>query len=120
MNPQATVERFLTAFYTGNEDEILQAVVPEYQMLGPFATAHNARELIELSRPLFEVVRGVRVQRWVVEGDHVAALYEIAINGPHGEGRMTMGGWFTVSGDQVAEGHVVYDNETFHAVLSGK
>jgi hypothetical protein len=118
MSSQATVERFLNAFYTGDEPEILKAVVPEFTMLGPFATAHNAKELIELSRPLFAHVRGVRFQKWVVEGENVSALYDIAVQGQTQHAWMTMGGWFVVSGDRVAAGHVVYDNAKFGEILS--
>jgi hypothetical protein len=119
MNPRTAVERFLTAFYTGDEPAILNAVIPDFQMFGPFATAHNSQELIELSRPLFDVVHGVRVQRWIVEGAAVSALYDIALKGPAGSAWMTMGGWFTVTGDRVTEGHVIYDRAAFHAALSG-
>jgi hypothetical protein len=118
MTPQAAAERFLTAFYTGNEPEILQAVVPEFTMLGPFATAHNAQELIKLSRPLFAHVQGVRFQKWVVNGEDVSALYDIAIQGRTQPGWMTMGGWFTVAGDRVATGQVVYDNAKFSEILA--
>ena len=41
MNTQAVVERFLTAFYTGQRDEIRKSVVPDFTMEGPFAAAHN-------------------------------------------------------------------------------
>lgn len=120
MNTQAAVERFLTAFYTGQRDEIRKSVVPDFTMEGPFAAAHNVDELIELSKPLFAVVRGVRFRQWVVEGDNVSALYDIHFESPAGSGWMTMGGWFSVAGDRVAFGRVVYDSATQDRILSGR
>jgi hypothetical protein len=32
MTPQGAVERFLTAFYTGNIPQILESVVPQFTM----------------------------------------------------------------------------------------
>jgi hypothetical protein len=119
MNTQAVVQRFLTAFYTGQRDEIRDSVVPNFTMEGPFAAAHNVDELIELSGPLFTVVRGVRFQQWVVDGDKASSLYEIHLVSPTGSGWMTMGGWFSVAGERVASGHVVYDSATQHRILSG-
>lgn len=120
MHQQAVVERFLTAFYNGDSAGIRASVVARFTMEGPFAAAHDVDELIELSGPLFTVVRGVRFQRWVVDGDQVSALYDINLHGPFGSGWMTMGGWFDVTGDRVAGGHVIYDSATQHAILSGR
>lgn len=119
MDAQAVVERFLTAFYTGDVPRIRDSVVAGFTMEGPFAAAHDVDELIELSRPLFDVVRGVRFRQWVVDGETVSALYAIELHGPGGSGWMTMGGWFTVAGERVATGYVVYDSATQHAVLAG-
>jgi hypothetical protein len=118
MQPQAAVDRFLNAFYTGDIPRILESVVPEFTMHGPFATAHNAQELIELSKPLFDRVQGVRFHKWVVDGENVSALYEIAVKGRTKTGWMTMGGWFTVAGDRVTAGQVIYDNPTFAELVS--
>lgn len=120
MNTQAVVERFLTAFYTGQRDEIRNSVVPDFTMEGPFAAAHNVDELIELSEPLFQVVRGVRFRQWVVEGDNASSLYDIHFESPAGSGWMTMGGWFSVAGERVASGRVVYDSATQDRILSGR
>jgi hypothetical protein len=120
MDTQAVVERFLTAFYTGDVAQIRDSVVTEFTMDGPFASAHDVSELIELSQPLFDVVRGVRFRQWVIDGDKVSALYDIDLHGPAGSGWMTMGGWFTVAGDRVTTGYVVYDSATQHSILSGR
>jgi SnoaL-like domain len=120
MDSQAAVERFLTAFYTGDVPRIRESVITEFSMQGPFAAAHDVDELIELSKPLFAVVRGVRFRQWVIDGDKVSSLYDIDLRGPAGSGWMTMGGWFTVAGDRVTEGYVVYDSATQHAILSGR
>ena len=120
MHSQAVVERFLTAFYTADVPRIRESVVPDFDMQGPFAAAHDVDELIELSKPLFDVVRGVRFRRWVTDGDNVSSLYDIELHGPGGSGWMTMGGWFTVAGDRVTTGYVVYDSATQHAIISGR
>jgi hypothetical protein len=87
-------------------------------MYGPFATAHDLDELIDLSKPLFDVARGHEVQRWVVQDDQVSALYQIRIQGPRGIGMLTTGGWFTVAGDRLASGQVIYDGAAFNAILT--
>jgi hypothetical protein len=119
MNTQAVVERFLTAFYTGQRNEIRESVIPNFTMDGPFAAAHNVEELIELSEPLFTVVHGVRFRQWVVDGHNASSLYDIHLESPAGSGWMTMGGWFSVAGERVASGHVIYDSATQHWILSG-
>ena len=120
MDTQAVVERFLTAFYTGQRDEIRKSVVPTFSMAGPFAAAHNVDELIELSEPLFTVVSGVRFQQWVVEGDKASSLYDIHLESPTGSGWMTMGGWFSVADQRVTSGQVIYDSATQDRILSGR
>jgi hypothetical protein len=120
MDAHPVVERFLTAFYTGDVAQIRDSVVTTFTMEGPFASAHDVDELITLSQPLFDVVRGVRFRQWVIDGDDVSALYDINLHGSAGSGWMTMGGWFTVTGDRVASGYVVYDSATQHAILSGR
>lgn len=63
-------------------------------------------------------MRGHKVLRWVVEGSNVSALYEIMIQGRSGVYPLTTGGWFTVTGDRVSGGTLLYDSEAFHAILA--
>ncbi len=64
------------------------------------------------------IVRGHRALRWVVDGDDVAVLYEILIQGPAGVEPLTTGGWFTVSDGRVSSARLVYDNAAFDAIVS--
>lgn len=112
------MNRFFSAFYTGNIAAIREAVSTGFTMEGPFAAAHNVDELIELSKGLFQIVRGHKVLHWIVQGDQVSALYEIKIEGPAGIGALTTGGWFTVTADRVIYGRVIYDSAQFDAIVS--
>jgi hypothetical protein len=87
-------------------------------MLGPFATVHNANELLELAAGLMKIVRGHRILRYVADGSVVAALYEILIEGPAGEGSLATGGFFTVAGDRLTSGQVIYDSAFFDRIVS--
>ena len=77
MNAQAVAERFFTAFYSGDDQGTRDAVTEDFTMLGPFATVHNADELLELSAGLMKIARGHRILQCVTAGNEVAALYEI-------------------------------------------
>jgi hypothetical protein len=72
----------------------------------------------ELGAGLMSIVRGHRVNHWVVAGNEVAALYEIAIQGLRGQSWLTIGAWFSADGDRLSSGQVVYDSAAFEAIVS--
>jgi SnoaL-like domain len=118
VDAQSVTERFLTAFYSGDNQGTRDAVTPDFTMLGPFATVHDADELLELSAGLMKIARGHKILRCVTAGDEVAALYEIGVQGPTGQGSLAVGGWFTVAGGRLRRGRVIYDSAAFAAIVS--
>jgi hypothetical protein len=74
MNAEAVAERFFTAFYSGDTQGTRDAVTQDFALLGPFASVHNAAELLQLSAGLMRVVRGHKILRCVVAENEVAAL----------------------------------------------
>lgn len=108
----------MTAFYSGDADATREAITEDFTLVGPFATVHSADELFELAGGLLKIVRGHKVLRWVVEGNDVAALYEIALQGPAGSGSLVTGGWFTAVGGLVSGGQLIYDSAAFAAIIS--
>jgi SnoaL-like domain len=118
MDAQTVVDRFFTAYYTGDAEGARDTITSDFSLYGPFATCRNPEEFFELAKGLMQVVRGHRVLRWVVEGDNVSALYEIMIQGRSGVRPLTTGGWFTVTDTRVSSGTLLYDSEAFHAILS--
>ena len=117
MNAQAVAEQFLTAFYSGDIQGTSDAVTEDFTMLGPFATVHNADELLELAAGLMKIVHGHKILHCVTAGNEIAALYEIQVQGPSGQGSLTVGGWFTVTGDRLSSGRVIYDSAAFDAIV---
>ncbi|MFD9740846.1 nuclear transport factor 2 family protein [Umezawaea sp. NPDC059074] len=113
-----TVERFFTAYYSGDAAATRDTITDDFSLIGPFAAAHSADEFFAVAEGLLTIVRGHRVLRTVVNGDDVAALYEIGIAGPAGIGWLPTGGWFTVTGDRVSSGQLIYDHATFDAIVS--
>jgi hypothetical protein len=66
-----------------------------------------------------KIARRHKVLCWVVDGDNVSALYQIAIAGPAGrQGLLTTGGWFTVVDGRLARGRVTYDSAEFDAIVA--
>jgi hypothetical protein len=118
MNPQTAVERFFAAYYSGDAATTRETITEDFILVGPFATAHNADEFLELAEGLLKLVRGHRVHRHIVEGTDVASLYEIKVEGPAGEGWLTIGGWFTTADERVSGGQLIYDSAAFHAIVS--
>jgi hypothetical protein len=118
VNAQSAVERFLTAFYVGDVSATRDAITADFTLVGPFATVHSADELFELAGGLLKIVRGHKVLRWVAEGNDVAALYEIVLEGPAGQGSLPTAGWFTASGGHVSRGQLIYDSAAFAAIVS--
>jgi hypothetical protein len=118
MNAQAVAERFFTAFYSGNVLGPRDAVTEDFALLGPFASVHNVEELLSLGAGLMRIVRGHKILQCVAVENEVAALYEIAIQGPRGQGSLAMGGWFTAVGDRLSSGRVIYDSAAFDAIVS--
>jgi hypothetical protein len=115
---QAVVEPFFTAFYSGDVTAARDTITDDFTLVGPFVTAHDADEFINLAKGILQIVRGHHVLRWVVEADTVAALYEIALQGPAGIRPLTRGGWFTVTDGRVASGQLIYDRMAFDAIVS--
>jgi hypothetical protein len=118
MNAQPVAERFFTAFYSGDIQGTRDAVTADFTLLGPFASVHNADELLELGAGLMRIVRGHKILHCVAAGNEVAALYEIAIQGQAGQGSLTAGGWFTAVGGRLSSGQVIYDSAAFDAIVS--
>ena len=118
MNAQAVADRFFAAFYSGDIPGTRDAVTEDFTLLGPFASVHNAAELLQLSAGLMRVVRGHKILRCVVAENEVAALYEIFIQGPKGQSPLAIGGFFTAAGDRLSSGQVIYDSAAFDAIVS--
>jgi hypothetical protein len=119
MDAQTVVDRFFTAYYTGDVEEARDTITDDFSLYGPFATCRNPEEFFELAKGLMQIVRGHQVLQWVVEDDKVSALYEILIQGPSGVRPLTTGGWFTVRDGRVSSGTLLYDSEAFHTILAG-
>ncbi|MFC4590075.1 nuclear transport factor 2 family protein [Sphaerisporangium corydalis] len=119
MHAQAVVERFFAAFYSGDVDAARETITQDFTLAGPFASARGPGELFQLGKGLLRIVRGHEVSQWVVEGDNVAALYEIMLQGPAGVSPLTTGGWFTVTDGRVSSGRLIYDSAAFEAIVSG-
>jgi SnoaL-like domain len=119
MDAKAVVDRFFTAYYTGDVEGARDTITDDFSLHGPFATCRSPEEFFELAKGLLQIVRGHKVPRWVVEGNNVSALYEILIQGPAGVRPLTTGGWFTVANGRVSGGTLLYDSEAFHAILAG-
>lgn len=118
MNAQAIAERFFTAFYSGDAQGTADAVTEDFTMLGPFASVHNVGELLQLGAGLMKIVRGHNILQCLTVGNEVAALYEILIQGPRGQEPLAVGGWYTVTGDRLSSGRVIYDSAAFDAIVS--
>lgn len=118
MNAQAAAERFFAAFYSGDIPGTREAVTEDFTLLGPFASVHNADELVELSAGLMKITRGHRILRCVATGNEIAALYEIFIQGPRGQSPLAIGGFFTAVGDRLSSGQVIYDSAALDAITT--
>ena len=118
MNAQAVAERFFTAFYSGDIQGTRDAVTEDFTMLGPFASVHNVGELLELGAGLMKIVRGHKILQCLATENEVAAFYEIQVQGPRGQEPLAIGGWFTVAGDRLSGGRVIYDSAAFDAIVS--
>ena len=46
---QAAVERFFTAFYSGDAAATRETITEDFNLVVPFATVHSADELFELA-----------------------------------------------------------------------
>jgi hypothetical protein len=115
---QTAVERCFTAYYSGDATATRETLTDDFTLVGPFTTTHNADEFMELAEGLLKIVRGHKVLRTVVNGNDVAALYEIKVQGPAAEGWVTIGGWFTITGERVASAQLIYDTASFEAIVS--
>jgi hypothetical protein len=118
VDAQAVAERFFTAFYSGDIQGTIDAVTEDFTMLGPFASVHNAGELLQLGAGLMKIVRGHRTLRCLTAGNEVAALYDILVEGPRGQKPLAVGGWYTVAGHRLSSGRVIYDSAAFDAIVS--
>ncbi len=115
---QAALERFLVAFYSGDIQGTRDAVTEDFTLSGPFASVHNADELLQLGAGLMTIARGHKVRRCVTTENEVAALYEIFLQGPRGQAPLTVGGFFTAACDRLSGGQVIYDSAAFDALVA--
>jgi len=115
---RAAVENFMTAVYRGDAATARETITDDFTLIGQFATAHNADEFFEVAKGLLTIVRGHRILRCTADGDDVAVLYEIALQGPADQGWLTTGGWFTVADGRLSSGQLIYNNAAFDAIVN--
>jgi SnoaL-like domain len=118
MTALSAVDRFLTAFYAGDIDAARETITPDFTLDGPFASANSADELFRLAEGVLRIVRGHKVLRHVVEDGTVAVLYDLMLQGPAGQGALTVSGWFTTVDGHVSSGRLIYDSAAFDAIVS--
>ncbi len=99
MNAEAVAGTIPTAFYSGDIQGTGDAVTEDFTMRGGSPLSNT--DPLELAAGLMKIVHGHKILHCVTAKDR--ALYEIQVR-PSGRGSLTVGGWFTVTGDRLSSG----------------
>jgi hypothetical protein len=117
MSPATLVNRYLTAFYSGDFPAARELVADDFHFKGPFVEAPNKEAYFSSAARLASVVKGHKLLRQWQEGDEVCSIYDVNLETPAGKGTVTMSEWHTTENDQLRSGRLILDTAAFRALM---
>ena len=111
------VNRYLTAFYTGDFATARAVVAEDFAFRGPFIEAHGRDAFFERAAGLRGVVRGHRLLHQWVDGGDVCSIYDVQLATALQSGAVTMAEWHTVQHGMLVRGHVLFDTRAFRDIV---
>src|SRR3974377_2252254 len=83
-NPEKTIERYLTAVYSGDVETARQCLADELSFRGPAARVDGADNYLKASAHAVRAVKRIEIHKFFVDGSDVAAFYDLHIDHPVG------------------------------------
>jgi len=120
MSPATLVNRYLTAFYSGDFAAARELVGDDFHFKGPFVEAANKEAYFSSAALLAPVVKGHKLLRQWQEGNEVCSIYDVNLETPAGKGTVTMSEWHTTENDQLRSGRVILDTAAFRALMPSR
>jgi YHS domain-containing protein len=110
-NPEKTVERYLTAVYSGDAETARQCLADELSFRGPAASVDGADNYLKATAHAVRAVKRIEIQRLFVDGSDVAAFYELHID--HPVGSIAIADWHHLEGDRIRSIRSILDTGPF-------
>lgn len=117
MSPAALVNRYLTAFYSGDFHTARGLLADNFHFKGPFVEASDKEAYFSSAARLASVVKGHKLLRQWQEGNEVCSIYDVNLETPAGRGTVTMSEWHTAENDRLCSGRVILDTAAFRALM---
>ena len=117
MSPAILVNRYLTAFYSGDFPTARELVAANFHFKGPFVEASNKEAYFSSAALLAPVVKGHKLLQQWQEGNEVCSIFDVKLETPAGNGTITMSEWHTIENDQLHSGRVILDTAAFRALI---
>ena len=117
MSPATLVNRYLTAFYSGDFSTARELVADGFHFKGPFVEASNKEAYFSSAARLAPVVKGPKLLRQWQEGSEVCSIYDVILETSAGKGTVTMSEWHTTQNGQLRSGRVILDTAAFRALM---
>lgn len=114
------VNRYLTAFYSGDFETARALVADHFSFDGPFLRADGKKAFFDGAVGLLGVVRGHTLIRQWEDGPDVCSWYQLRLETPAGSGTVPMSEWHTVAGGKLISARVLFDTAAFRALLPAR
>jgi YHS domain-containing protein len=106
-NPRRTVERYLSALYSGDAETARQCLADELSFRGPAASVNGADNYMKASAHAVGAVKGIELHRLFVDGSEAAAFYDLHID--HPVGSIAIADWYQLEGDRICAIRTILD-----------
>jgi SnoaL-like domain len=120
MSAATLVNRYLTAFYSGDFPTARELVADDFHFKGPFVEASNKEAYFSSAARLAPLVKGHRLLRQWQEGNEVCSIYDVNLETSAGKGTVTMSEWHTTENNQLCSGRVILDTAALLALLPSR
>jgi len=114
---RALVNRYLDAFYHGDFEAARLVLAEDFSFRGPFIEVSGLDAFLASAEGLRRICNGHRLLHQWDHDDQVSSVYEVQIETPVGNGRVTMSEWHIVRNDQLVSGLVLFDTAAFRALV---
>lgn len=115
--PAKVVDRYLTAFYSGDFEAAALTVAADFTFEGPFVKVAGREAYFASAQGLRRIVRGHRLLQRLQEGEDVCSIYEVKVDTPKGSASIPMCEWHSVRFGSVTSGRVFFDPAPLRALL---
>jgi hypothetical protein len=112
-------QSYLQRFTAGDVEGAAEYLIEDFRFEGPLLSANSRADFLAGASQLGPIVRGCKMHRQWVDGDHVCSIYDFKVETPLGAGSIPMAEWSVVRDGQLMSSRLLFDTATMAALMPG-